>query len=57
MIVEIIAALIGLMLIGAGAYYLVKEKQDKESGKIYSITLLSGVILVIGALLKIFVIG
>lgn len=54
MIVAIIAVLIGLLLIGAGGYYLIKEKSDKESRKIYMITMLIGVIIVIGALVKIF---
>ena len=53
MIVAIIAVLIGLLLIGAG-YYFIKEKSDKESRKIYMITMLIGVIIVIGALVKIF---
>ena len=39
MIVAIIAVLIGLLLIGAGGYYFIKEKSDKESRKIYMITL------------------
>lgn len=50
MIVAIIAVLIGLLLIGAGGYYFIKEKSDKESRKIYMITMLIGVIIVIGAL-------
>ena len=54
MIVAIIAVLIGLLLIGAGGYYFIKEKSDKESRKIYMITMLIGVIIVIGALVKIF---
>ena len=54
MIVAIIAVLIGLLLIGAGGYYFIKEKSDIESRKIYMITMLIGVIIVIGALVKIF---
>ena len=57
MIVAIIAVLIGLLLIGAGGYYFIKEKSDKESRKIYMITMLIGVIIVIGALVKIFCLG
>ena len=54
MIVAVISVLIGLLLIGAGGYYFIKEKSDKESRKIYMITMLIGVIIVIGALVKIF---
>ena len=57
MIVAIIAVLIGLLLIGAGGYYFIKEKSDKESRKIYMITMLIGVIIVIGALVKFFCLG
>lgn len=34
MIVKIIALIIGLLVLGAGICYLVKEKQDPESRKI-----------------------
>lgn len=52
MIVEILAVLIGIMLICAGAYYLIKEKHDAESKKIYSITLVCGIVIALGALVK-----
>lgn len=57
MIVEIIAVVIGMMLVCAGVYYLIKEKNDVESKKIYTVTLLIGVLIIIGALIKIFLIG
>ena len=41
MIISIIGMLIGALVAGAGIYYLVKEKRDKESVKIYGI--ISGV--------------
>ncbi len=34
MIVKIIGLIIGLLVLGAGSCYLVKEKQDPESRKI-----------------------
>ena len=37
MIVKIIGMLIGALVCGAGIYYLSKEKEDRESCKIYSI--------------------
>lgn len=56
MIIGIIAVLIGIMLICISGYYFIKEKDDRESRKIYSIVILIGAIIVIGALLKIFII-
>ena len=38
MVIGIIGIVIGLLLLGAGIYYLIKEKDDKESKKIYGIT-------------------
>ena len=35
MIISIIGMLIGALVAGVGVYYLIKEKQDKESVKIY----------------------
>lgn len=37
MAIKIIGTLIGALILGAGLYYFVKEKSDKESRKIYSI--------------------
>ncbi len=37
MIVKVLGVLIGLLVLGAGVYYLVREKQDPESRKIYGI--------------------
>ena len=41
MVIGIIGIIIGLLVLGAGIYYLIKEKNDTESKKIYSI--ISGV--------------
>lgn len=57
MMVERIAVVIGVMLIAAGAYYRIKERHDRESRNIYSITLVIGAVITVGALVKIFVIG
>lgn len=51
-IITVIALLIGVMILGAGAYYLVKEKEDKESRKIYLITAAVGAVIVAGAVIK-----
>lgn len=37
MVFKIIGLIIGLLVLIAGIYYLVKEKNDPESKKIYSI--------------------
>lgn len=53
MIFYIIGLLIGILIMGAGIYYLVIEKQDKEARKIYGITTVAGLIIVIGIICKI----
>ncbi len=47
MIIKILGAVIGLLVLVAGVYYLVKEKNDKDSKKIYSIISLIGATLLI----------
>ena len=37
MVIGIIGIIIGLLVLGAGIYYLIKDKNDAESKKIYSI--------------------
>lgn len=53
MIIAVIAALIGIMIIGVSVYYLVKEKNDKEAKKIYTISSLICAVVTIGALIRI----
>ncbi len=55
MIFYVIAILIGLLILGAGFYYLVKEKKDGESRKIYGITTAAGAVIVLGAVIKLVV--
>lgn len=38
MVVEIIGIVIGVLILGAGIYYLRKDGHDAESKKIYGIT-------------------
>ena len=45
MIVKILGIIIGLLILGAGLYYLIKEKDSAESRKIYGITSLIGAVL------------
>jgi len=51
-IITIAALIIGIMIAGAGAYYLVKEKNDPESRKIYTITAIIGAVIVVGSVAK-----
>lgn len=54
MAVKIIGIIIGALVLGAGIYYLVKEKNDTESRKIYSIvSAVGGVIFVLSVILTI----
>ena len=55
MITQWIGLVIGCLVLGAGIYYLVKENQDDESKKIYTIISVIGALLaVLCALLLIF---
>ena len=52
MIFNIAGLIIGLMILIAGVFYLIKEKNDKESVKIYGIISVVGGIFFISMLLK-----
>lgn len=55
MAVKIIGLIIGVLVLGAGIYYLAKEKHDPESRKIYTIvSVIGGVIAAACTLLLIF---
>lgn len=54
MIISIIGMLIGALVAGVGVYYLIKEKRDKESVKIYGIISGVGGVIFIGMLVKLF---
>ena len=52
MVIKIIAIVIGILILGAGLYYLSKEKHDPESRKIYGvISAVGAVVAVVAALL------
>ena len=52
MIVKIIGLIIGLLVLGAGICYLVKEKQDPESRTIYTVvSVIVGVLAAVCAVL------
>lgn len=52
MVIKSIAIVIGVLVLGAGLYYLSKEKHDPESRKIYGvISAVGAVIAVVAAVL------
>lgn len=53
MIIAVVVALCGILLVGASVYYLVKEKNDRESKKIYTTSSLIGAVVAVGALIRI----
>lgn len=55
MILSIIGILIGLAVLGAGIYYLIREKNDRDSRKIYGIISGIGGVVFLGALIKLIV--
>lgn len=48
---------IGAMILGAGIYYLAKEKTDREARKIYTITTVASALILAGAILKLVLAG
>ena len=54
MVIGIIGIIIGLLVLGAGIYYLAKEKNDPESRKIYSIVSAVGAVVTVVAVIILF---
>ena len=55
MLVKLVGLIIGILVLGAGIYYLAKEKHDAESRKIYTIaSVIGGVICAVSAVLLFF---
>lgn len=54
MTIKIIGLIIGILILAAGIYYLVKEKNDQESKRIYSIITIIGVIVAAASALLLF---
>lgn len=55
MIITIALLVIGIMVLAGGLYYLIKEKQDKESRRIYSVISVIGTVIAIGSVIKLFI--
>ena len=51
LLVPVLGIIIGLLVLAAGIYFLVKEKADPESKKIYTIVTLIGAVIIVAALL------
>ncbi len=56
-IITVCGLIVGVGLVGAGTYYLIKEKGDRESVKIYGIFAAIGAVILIGMMIKILVAG
>lgn len=52
---KVIGLLIGLLIFCLGLYYLIKEKEDKESRTIYLVTTVVGAVVAIAALILLLV--
>lgn len=57
MVITITGIVIGALILGAGIYYLAKEKADREARKIYTITIAAGALVLTGAILKLILAG
>ena len=52
MAIKIIGLIIGILVLGAGLYYLAKERHDSESKKIYTIaSIIGGIVAAVCAML------
>ena len=51
MVIKILGLIIGVLVLGAGVYYLTKEKHDPESKKIYTVVSIVGALVATGSLL------
>ncbi len=52
MVVKIIGLIIGVLVLGAGVYYLLKENDDPDSKKIYTIiSVIGGIVAAVCAVL------
>lgn len=54
MVIGIIGLIIGILVLCFGIYYLVKEKHDAESKKIYGIISVIGAVIAVAAALILF---
>lgn len=55
MVIKIIGLIIGILVLGAGVYYLAKEKHDPESRKIYTVVSVVGGVIAAACAVLLFV--
>ncbi len=55
MAIKIVGLIIGILVLGAGIYYLAREKHDPESKKIYTIVSVIGGIITAACAMLLFV--
>ena len=55
MIFNVIALLVGILILGCGVYFLMKEKDDPESRKIYLVVTGIGVVVAVIFVLRLVV--
>ncbi len=56
-IISLVLLAIGVLVLTAGMYYLIKEREDQEARKIYWITQLVGAVLILGIVIKLLIAG
>lgn len=56
-LLTILGLVVGLALIVSGFYYLMKEKDDRDSVKVYRTFVIIGVVVTIATVIKIIVAG
>ena len=54
MLIKTIGLVIGILVLGAGIYYLSKEKKDPESRKIYTVVSIVGAVIAVVCALLLF---
>ena len=54
MAIRIIGLIIGALVLGAGVYYLIKEKKDPESRRIYAVVSVAGGLIALVCALMLF---
>lgn len=56
-IFNVVGFLVSVLISGGGLYYLIKEKDDNESRKIYSVISIIGIVILIVMIIKILVLS
>ena len=56
-IMTILGLIVGVFLSGAGIYYFVQNKNDRESKRVYSVITAIGLLILISMVVKIIVTG